>query len=84
MKQVLKGWQQCYYHFLAWWTLLQESYNHFYTWEFFTYLNPDSNEPYRMYLSLEDYDSLMELLDKPGEYDPLIANMLTKKEPWNE
>lgn len=83
MKQILKGWHQCYYHFLAWRTLLQQPYNHFYTWEFFTHLNPDSNEPYRIYLSVEDYDSFMELLDEPGEFDLLIADIMSKKEPWN-
>ena len=83
MKQILKGWHQCYYHFLVWLTLLQQPYNHFYTWEFFTYLNPDSNEPYRIYLSVEDYDSFMELLDEPGEFDSLIADIMSKKEPWS-
>lgn len=68
MNKILQGWSECYYNFLDWWNLLQEPYNHFYTWEFFTYLNPEANEPYFIQLPEESYDALMKLLEQSGDY----------------
>ena len=85
MKQLINGWQQCYYHFLAWWYLLQEPYSHFATWEFFTYMNPDANETYVVSLSAADYDSLIEKLNEPPDPKVIesIKKLISRPAPWD-
>ncbi len=41
-------------------------------------------KPTKMYVSQEAYDTLMEAINAPPEYDEKIARVLSKKPPWNE
>ena len=59
MRKVLKGWQQCYYHFLAWRWLLEGPYSPLVAWEFFSYMNPEIQDPFTYYVSAEVYDKFM-------------------------
>lgn len=82
MRQVLKGWQQCYYHFLAWRWLLEEPYSRFVTWEFFSYMNNEVQDPFVYYISSEAYDKFAEAIENPPPPTPTLTKLLNRKAPW--
>ena len=82
MMQILDGWKSCYYNYLSWWWLMKYAHNDYDTWEFFTYLNPEVDSKYVMYLSQEDFDALIEAINKPPVYNENLAKILNRISPW--
>ena len=82
MRDVFGGWRQCYYHFLAWRYLLEEPYDRFMTWEFFSYMNTEVQDPFTYYVSAEAYDKLMEMIENPFPPNPGLIKLLNRKTPW--
>lgn len=82
MRKVLKGWQQCYYHFLAWRWLLEEPYSAFETWEFFSCMNTEIQDTFTYYISEEAYNKLMEAIENPQPLTPALIKLLNRKTPW--
>ena len=82
MRQVFKGWQQCYYHFLAWRWLLEEPHSRFMTWEFFSYMNNEVQDTFTYYVSAEDWEKLLETIENPPSPTPALTKLLNRKTPW--
>lgn len=82
MRKVLKGWQQCYYHFLSWRWLLEEPYSAFETWEFFSCMNTEIQDTFTYYISEEAYNKLMEAIENPQPLTPALIKLLNRKTPW--
>lgn len=60
---IFNGWSDCLYNYKSWRYMLESPYNSYYTWEFFSYLNQEIQNPYTIYLNVEDYDKLIQMLD---------------------
>jgi hypothetical protein len=41
-------------------------------------------KPTKMYVTKEQYDALIEAINKPPQYDEKIARVLSKKPPWDD
>lgn len=54
-----------------------------YKWEFEQFWGKGSYPPEKIILSAEDYDSLVERLDEPPQYNENIAKVLQRKAPWD-
>lgn len=61
--QIIEGWKECIGHFNSWKYLLQYPYNDFTTWEFFSYLNQEIQKPYTIYLSEDDFDKFIQMIE---------------------
>lgn len=54
-----------------------------YQWEFEKFWGKNT-KPETIVLSQENYDSLVEKLNEPPQYDKRIAKILQRKTPWSE
>ena len=41
-------------------------------------------KPTKMYVSQEAYDTLIEAINKPPEYNEKIARVLSRRAPWDD
>lgn len=82
IRAIIDGWYECYYHFIDWKDLLKNKYDQYSTWEFFSYLNNEIKDPFVMYVSIEDYDALIDAINSPSEVCDSIKRILERKVPW--
>jgi uncharacterized protein (DUF1778 family) len=55
-----------------------------YVHKFEEFWGKGSYPPERIVLSQRDYDTLVERLNEPPQYDEKIARVLQRKAPWDE
>ena len=55
-----------------------------YVYKFEEFWGKCSYPPEKTVLSKENFDALVEKLNKPPQYDEKIAKLLSRKAPWDE
>lgn len=55
-----------------------------YKWAFETYWGKGSYPPGKILLSKEDFDSLVQKLNQPPQFNEKIARLLQRKAPWDD
>jgi hypothetical protein len=81
---IIDGWYEFYYHFIDWNNLLKNEYDQYSTWEFFSYLNNEIKDPFVMYVSIEDYDALIDSINSPPEVCESIKRIFERNSPWED
>lgn len=67
------------------WINLNHGWNHMeYVWRFEEFWGKGSYPPETIELSQSDFDSLVERLNQPPEYDEKVARVLLRKAPWGD
>jgi hypothetical protein len=54
-----------------------------YQWEFEKFWGKGSYPPEKIILSQKDFDTLVDRLNEPPQFDESIAKLLTRKAPWD-
>jgi hypothetical protein len=54
-----------------------------YQWEFEKFWGKGSYPPEKIILSQKDFDTLVDRLNEPPQFDESIAKILTRKAPWD-
>lgn len=72
-----------YHMWASFWSSLNGGWNDMnYKWEFEKFWGKNA-KPETIVLSPEDFDALVEAINKPPEYNEKIARVLSRKAPWN-
>ena len=82
VNQIYKGWQQCWYNYGDWKRLIKNKYDPYITWEFFSYMNNEIKDPYVLYLSCDDYDALVAMINSPPKMSESLEKLFERIPPW--
>jgi hypothetical protein len=87
MKKILEGLRNCRSNFQQWKYLISyKNYNDYEHWVFFNYINGTENiEPYRIVLSSENYDALIEMLNAPPDLAVVdnLKEFMSRPSSWD-
>ena len=85
IQKIIEGWKDLWGNFLMWKYNIDFPYNDYDTWTFFNCLSNESDPgPFKIYLSAEDFDSLLKKLEEPPDPEAIekIRKVLERKPPW--
>ncbi len=81
--KIRKGFYEISYNFTCWKNIIRNPYNNFASFIFFSNLSSYQNPKHTIFLSLENYDSLVKKLNEPAQFNESIFKLLQKSAPWD-